>query len=95
MLKDTSEYRHYMTLKRAYIGVKLANERAISNQLPASESASAKTYQAIKCKTFFSLPKYCQMVVNQFIAGVMMLKRKLKRIREGRGAEPEDDAEDC
>lgn len=50
LLKDTSEYRHYKTLKRAYIGVKLAHERAISNQLPASESASAKTYQAIKCK---------------------------------------------
>ncbi|KAL7745356.1 hypothetical protein ACLKA6_015374 [Drosophila palustris] len=74
LLKDTSEYRHYKTLKRAYIEVKLAHEKATSNPLPVTESASAKTYQAIKC--------------------VMMLKRKLKRIREGRGAEPEDDTEE-
>ncbi|KAH8276584.1 hypothetical protein KR044_004629, partial [Drosophila immigrans] len=74
LLKDTSEYRHYKTLRRAYIEVKLAHEKSAAHTLPVSESASAKTYQAIKC--------------------VMMLKRKLKRIREGRGAEPEDDNEE-
>lgn len=35
------------------------------------------------------------LIFYPYSAGVMMLKRKLKRIREGRGAEPEDDAEDC
>ncbi|TDG41158.1 hypothetical protein AWZ03_012432 [Drosophila navojoa] len=74
LIKDTSEFRHFKTLQRAYLEVKLAHEKATSNPLPATESASAKTYQAIKC--------------------VMMLKRKLKRIREGRGAEPEDDSEE-
>ncbi|EDW27806.1 GL19814 [Drosophila persimilis] len=76
LVKDSIEYRHYKTLKKAYLEVKLAHEKATANAMPASESASAsaKTFQAIKC--------------------VMMLKRKLKRIREGRGHEPEDDNED-
>lgn len=29
-----------------------------------------------------------------FISGIMTLKRKLKRIREGRGSEAEDDTDD-
>ncbi|XP_030378693.1 uncharacterized protein LOC115627213 [Scaptodrosophila lebanonensis] len=74
LLKDSSEFRHYKTLKKAYMEVKLAHERATASSMPATESASAKTFQAIKC--------------------VMMLKRKLKRIREGRGAEPEDETEE-
>ncbi|XP_020802129.1 uncharacterized protein LOC110179085 [Drosophila serrata] len=76
MVKDSSEFRHYKTLKKAYLEVKLAHERINAQSLSTHEtsSASAKTFQAIKC--------------------VMMLKRKLKRIREGRGHEPEDDTED-
>ncbi|EDW78223.1 uncharacterized protein [Drosophila tropicalis] len=74
LVKDSVEYRHYKTLKKAYMEVKLAHEKSTANALPATESASAKTFQAIKC--------------------VMMLKRKLKRIREGRGNEPEDDNEE-
>eukprot|EP00099_Drosophila_melanogaster_P010705 NP_001285014.1 uncharacterized protein Dmel_CG1636, isoform C [Drosophila melanogaster] len=75
LVKDTSEFRHYKTLKKAYLEVKLAHIRTTSNSLPSeTSSASAKTFQAIKC--------------------VMMLKRKLKRIREGRGHEPEDDNDD-
>lgn len=49
LIKDTSEYRHYKTLQRAYLEVKLAHEKTTSNSLPTTESASAKTYQAIKC----------------------------------------------
>lgn len=93
LIKDTSEYRHFKTLQRAYLEVKLAHEKATSNPLPATESASAKTYQAIKC----TLSTYHKVYLNLsklLIAGVMMLKRKLKRIREGRGAEPEDDSEE-
>ncbi|KAH8238453.1 hypothetical protein KR032_007240 [Drosophila birchii] len=76
MVKDSSEFRHYKTLKKAYLEVKLAHEKINAQSLSTHEtsSASAKTFQAIKC--------------------VMMLKRKLKRIREGRGHEPEDDTED-
>ncbi|KAH8280669.1 hypothetical protein KR018_002182 [Drosophila ironensis] len=76
LVKDSVEFRHFKTLKKAYLEVKLAHERTNASSLPASEtsSASAKTFQAIKC--------------------VMMLKRKLKRIREGRGHEPEDENED-
>ncbi|XP_067636922.1 uncharacterized protein [Eurosta solidaginis] len=79
LLKDSSEHRHFKTLKKAYMEVKLAHEKLKVSTLTSpsgSESSftSAKAFQAIKC--------------------IMTLKRKLKRIREGRGSEIENDAED-
>lgn len=67
LLKDSSEHRHFKTLKKAYLEVKLAHEKmtACVTTASTSENSSAKTFQAIKC--------------------IMTLKRKLKRIREGRG----------
>lgn len=76
LLKDSSEHRHFKALKKAYLEVKLAEEKKSASNYSASgtESSSAKAFQAIKC--------------------IMTLKRKLKRIREGRGSEAEDDNDD-
>lgn len=50
MLKDTPEYRHHVTLKRACLEVKLHHQRHQLNKLNLGESAaSAKTFQTIKC----------------------------------------------
>lgn len=51
MVKDSSEFRHYKTLKKAYLEVKLAHEKINAQSLSTHEtsSASAKTFQAIKC----------------------------------------------
>uniref|UniRef100_A0A1A9UE89 Protein arginine N-methyltransferase n=1 Tax=Glossina austeni TaxID=7395 RepID=A0A1A9UE89_GLOAU len=77
MLKDSSEYRHFKALKKAYIEVKISHEKLCTSSFcnsSATENSSAKAFQAIKC--------------------IMTLKRKLKRIREGRGGEVGDDNED-
>ncbi|XP_018801245.1 PREDICTED: uncharacterized protein LOC108976523 [Bactrocera latifrons] len=79
LLKDSSEHRHFKTLKKAYMEVKLAQEKLKISSLANSSGSdssctSAKAFQAIKC--------------------IMTLKRKLKRIREGRGSEMENDTED-
>uniref|UniRef100_A0A1B0A309 Uncharacterized protein n=1 Tax=Glossina pallidipes TaxID=7398 RepID=A0A1B0A309_GLOPL len=77
MLKDSSEYRHFKALKKAYIEVKISHEKLCTSTFcnsSATENSSAKAFQAIKC--------------------IMTLKRKLKRIREGRGGEVGDDNED-
>ncbi|KAM7349133.1 uncharacterized protein ACRADG_008191 [Cochliomyia hominivorax] len=76
LLKDSSEHRHFKALKKAYLEVKLAQEKMNASNASATgtESSSAKAFQAIKC--------------------IMTLKRKLKRIREGRGSEAEDDNDD-
>lgn len=65
LLRDSSEYRHYKTLRKAYFEVKLAHDK-IMNVLPATSNANAAT------KTFKTLRAF------------MTLKRKVKRIREGK-----------
>lgn len=52
LLKDSSEHRHFKALKKAYLEVKLAQEKMNASNLSASgtESSSAKAFQAIKCK---------------------------------------------
>lgn len=98
-MKDSVEFRHFKTLKKAYLEVKLAHEKTNANSLPSGEtsSASAKTFQAIKCGNRILFEYIFLFVIIPpffFFLGVMMLKRKLKRIREGRGHEPEDENED-
>lgn len=52
LLKDSSEHRHFKALKKAYLEVKLAQEKMSASNYSASgtESSSAKAFQAIKCK---------------------------------------------
>lgn len=94
LLKDSSEHRHFKTLKKAYLEVKLAHEKLNSSNMAATgtESSSTKAYQAIKCKHFGFTNKFKLIIF--FVLGIMILKRKLKRIREGRGSEVEDDNDD-
>lgn len=50
LLKDSPELHHMKNLRRAYLEVKLHNERHQLNKLNLSESAvSATTFQTIKC----------------------------------------------
>ncbi|XP_037936426.1 uncharacterized protein LOC119670295 [Teleopsis dalmanni] len=76
LLRDSSEFRHFKSLKKAYLELKIAHEKLRVSNMSAetSESSSAKAFQAIKC--------------------IMTLKRKLKRIREGRGSTADDETED-
>lgn len=98
LLKDSSEHRHFKALKKAYLEVKLAHEKLNSSNMAATgtESSSTKAYQAIKCKLYICwLPQRLLIPYNfHNFSGIMTLKRKLKRIREGRGSEVEDDNDD-
>ncbi|XP_059618710.1 uncharacterized protein LOC132263126 [Phlebotomus argentipes] len=48
MLKDSPDVRHYKTLQKSVLEVKLATEKSNGNAAPA-ESSSARTFQTIKC----------------------------------------------
>ncbi|XP_055390021.1 uncharacterized protein LOC129619001 [Condylostylus longicornis] len=71
LLKDSLEFRHFKTLRKSYLEIRLAREKmnAVAEPPQQKENYSAKTFQAIKC--------------------IMTLKRKLRRIREGRDS-PQD-----
>lgn len=78
--------------------VKLAQEKLKISSLANSSGSdssctSAKAFQAIKCKCSIA-KKLIEKVDVSYITGIMTLKRKLKRIREGRGSEMENDNED-
>lgn len=97
LLKDSSDHRHYKCLKKAYLEVKLAHEKKTSSTLaPTTESSSAKAFQAIKCiSRWIIISRYLFFTTKVFtLPGIMTLKRKLKRIREGRGGENCDDVDD-
>ncbi|GAB0097347.1 uncharacterized protein DMENIID0001_129820 [Sergentomyia squamirostris] len=48
MLKDTPDVRHYKTLQKSVLEVKLASEKN-NTSAPTTESSSARTFQTIKC----------------------------------------------
>lgn len=89
LLRETKETRHLKWLRKTVDELKAAqsgrHSSLITIENDAAENQSAKALQTLKCKYVggFSLKKTTN---KSLIAGVMTLKRKLKRIREAKAA---------
>lgn len=93
MIRETNELRHIRNVRKALLEIQLAD--ITQKEEPNS---SQKTYQTIKCEwtvehkldflVCFDILIYCRNDEFKyellFVAGMIALKRKLKRIRENK-----------
>lgn len=77
-MMGNNEFRHIRKLQRA-----LAEIQSAENVQKSGSSSSMKAYQTVKCELLFLyLKTFPTSLLYRFFAGMILLKRKIKRIRE-------------